>query len=189
MSDEPFLSRWSRRKLEAKVATPDPVEEAPAQPTPEAGPVGPTADFAPAEAGALPPIESLTTESDFTPFMKAEVDPGLKRQAFKKLIEDPRFNVMDGLDVYIDDYSKADPLPEGWLEKMNVMKHLGIFKPAEDENPDGTKKALPSEPPPLQKPMAEQALADGEAAAPADTSANENLPSEVGKSAGGGTGL
>jgi hypothetical protein len=75
----------------------------------------------------LPPIESLTPESDFTPFMGAEVDPALRRNALKKLFADPQFNVMDGLDVYIDDYSKPDPLPEGWLEKMNQVARLGIF--------------------------------------------------------------
>ena len=29
----------------------------------------------------------------------------------KKLFSDPHFNVMDGLDTYIDDYGKPDPLP------------------------------------------------------------------------------
>jgi hypothetical protein len=38
------------------------------------------------------------------------VDPAIKRQALKKLFSDPRFNVMDGLDVYIDDYSTPSPL-------------------------------------------------------------------------------
>ena len=29
----------------------------------------------------------------------------------KKLFSDPHFNVMDGLDTYIDDYGKPDPIP------------------------------------------------------------------------------
>jgi hypothetical protein len=49
----------------------------------------------------------------------------VKRQALKTLFQDPRFNVMDGLDVYIGDYSVEDPLPDGWLEKMSQMAHLG----------------------------------------------------------------
>src|SRR5207237_4867260 len=94
----------------------------------------------PAEAGiqpaaqarvVLPPVDSLTIDSDFSPFMQPGVDPGLKREALKKLVRDPRFNVMDGLDVYIDDYSKPDPLPEGWLEKLNQVKYLGVFQPQE----------------------------------------------------------
>ena len=142
MSDENFLSRWSRRKSASAAGTAGPsvvpAELPPVVVKPRAGtqfaPVPAVADSPAAPAEPLPPIESLTPESDFTPFMKAEVDPGLKRQAFKKLIEDPQFNVMDGLDVYIDDYSKPDPLPEGWLEKMNQVKHLGIFKPPEEED-------------------------------------------------------
>ena len=121
MSDD-FLSRWSRRKIEARkgekreentVVTP---VQTGAQPTPADAPI---------TKPELPPVESLTPESDFTPFMRAEVDPDVKREALKTLFRDPRHNVMDGLDVYIDDYSKPDPLPEGWLEKLNAVAHLG----------------------------------------------------------------
>jgi hypothetical protein len=183
VSGENFLSRWSRKKSESA-----------------AGTEGPTADVAPSQEGAqspaptappelppepLPPVESLTHESDFAPFMKAEVDPGLKRQAFKKLIEDPRYNVMDGLDVYIDDYSKPDPLPEGWLEKMNQVKHLGIFKPAEDEAEAASAPPVVA----LQNPMPEQPLAELEGAPPADTLAGEIPPPGVGKPVPPGEGI
>jgi hypothetical protein len=33
--------------------------------------------------------------------MQPGVDPALKRQALRTLVRDPRFNVMDGLDIYI----------------------------------------------------------------------------------------
>ena len=179
MSDEPFLSRWSRRKTEAKVE-PAPVEKViePASNPPA------TVDSQAPPPEPLPPVESLTPESDFTPFMKAEVDPGVKRQAFKKLIEDPRYNVMDGLDVYIDDYSKPDPLPEGWLEKMNQVKHLGIFTPpAEEARPELAAQAQP-----LQKSMEEQPLAVPAEAPPADTLAAEIPPPGVGKTEVSGEG-
>ena len=42
----------------------------------------------------------------------------VKRAALRKLFTDPHFNVMDGLDIYIDDYSKPDPMPEGMLDKL-----------------------------------------------------------------------
>ena len=35
--------------------------------------------------------------------------------ALKKLFSDPHFNVMDGLDTYIDDYGKPDPIPPSML--------------------------------------------------------------------------
>ena len=150
MTDD-FLSRWSRRKIAARKG---PVP-ATAQPTPEAARNAPAAGAVPEPSGTqsgapavpdLPPIDSLTLDSDFTPFMQPNVDPALRRAALKKLVRDPRFNVMDGLDVYIDDYSKADPLPEGWLEKMNQVKHLGHYlEPEEGEEA------------PLQKTIEQQA--------------------------------
>jgi hypothetical protein len=185
MSDERFLSRWSRRKSAAKTAS-------------EAGTEGPTTDAVLAQAGTqssltrdavpadadtesqpLPPIDSLTPESDFTAFMKPEVDPALKRDAFKKLITDPRYNVMDGLDVYIDDYSKPDPLPEGWLEKMNQVKHLGIFR----EDPEEKVEAAVDEArAPEAEAMQTGPVAFPPEAFPADTSSDAVLPPVVVKS-------
>lgn len=176
MSDENFLSRWSRRKTEAKTS-PAPAEE----PRP-AAPVEPPA-VTPAQAATqvpapLPPVESLTFESDFAAFMKPDVEAGLRRQALKTLLHDPRFNVMDGLDVYIDDYSKPDPLPDGWLEKMNQVKHLGIFKDPDEVVPD-TPAASAEE---AEKPIAEQAVEPAPAVEGSDTSGAQISPPQVGKS-------
>ena len=122
--DDNFLSRWSRRKTEARKG---PVEPAPvlvvAPEPPSAAPAG--AAPAPAEPAPLPPVESLTPESDFTPFMKAEVDGETRSKALKALFADPHFNTMDMMDVYVDDYSKPDPLPAGGLEKLEQISHLG----------------------------------------------------------------
>ena len=133
--DEHFLARWSRRKREAKHAaaeTPAPAlsldgSARPAVPPPSLPVEAAPGDSRPPQPQPLPPVESLTPESDFTPFMQAEVDPGVRRQALKTLFQDPQFNVMDGLDVYIDDYSKPDPLPEGWLAKMTQVARLGAY--------------------------------------------------------------
>lgn len=134
MSGEDFISRWSKRKIEARKgeardAGHETREIADGAPVPEA-----SGTQAPAP---LPPVESLTPESDFSPFMRPGVDADTRRLAVKKLFEDPRYNVMDGLDVYIDDYSKPDPMPEGWLEKMNQVARLGIFQPAAAEEAPG----------------------------------------------------
>jgi hypothetical protein len=40
------------------------------------------------------------------------------------LFQDPHFNVMDGLDTYIDDYTKADPIPEAMLRGLNQARGL-----------------------------------------------------------------
>ncbi len=104
------LSRWSKRKLATAV---DATTSVPAV-SPATAP-GVPAPSAPAE---LPPVESLTFDSDFTAFLRPGVDDKVKRAALKQLFRDPRFNVMDGLDTYIDDYTKADPIPPDMLADL-----------------------------------------------------------------------
>ena len=125
---ERFLTRWSRLKRTGAL----PAEAAPTSPPSAAASPGsvpaagaPDAAAAHAEAAAsLPPIESLSIESDFAPFFQPKVPEALRRAAVKKLFADPRFNVMDGLDVYIDDYSKADPIPPEMLKMLNHARDL-----------------------------------------------------------------
>jgi hypothetical protein len=170
VSDDNFLSRWSKRKLASKAGPDPPTAEVIPQPASKAGPDRPTADAVPAEAGTapLPPVESLTPESDFSPFMKGDVDPGLRRAALKTLFKDPRFNVMDMMDTYVDDYSKPDPLPAGWLEKMASAARLGDYRPpVPDEEPADV-------PPEAEKIEEEQAVAEP----PFDTSGPSPDPPE-----------
>jgi hypothetical protein len=156
------LRRWSRRKLEAsREAAPRATEPTSVQPK-EPGESVPVAvvpaSRAPASPPALPPVESLTIDSDFAPFFQPQVDESLKRQALKKLFADPRFNVMDGLDVYIDDYTKSDPIPPDVLERL-VKGHFGFNPPA------------PPPAAPTQEPAAERvAIADSATALPVDES-------------------
>lgn len=105
---EQFLSRWSRRKQQVRQE-----EAAPPAKTQPA-----------AEAPPLPPVESLTPDSDFSGFLHPEVDDKLRRAALKKLFSDPHFNVMDGLDVYIDDYSKDDPIPEAMMKELRHAQDI-----------------------------------------------------------------
>jgi hypothetical protein len=135
--DQNFLRRWSRLKREVSVK-------------PEPGGKG-QASVAPP---ALPSLESLNFESDFGAFLRAKVDEGVKRAALKKLFRDPRFNVMDGLDVYIDDYSKEDPIPPGMLAQLQHARTT-LFGPqteeeAKPEEDTGTqpRPASSNEPPP-----------------------------------------
>lgn len=139
MADDFFLSRWSRRKALARrgepVAEPRPADGPPVAAMPgAAATAGAAAQPAvPAAPEPLPPVESLTPDSDFSAFMRAEVDPNLRRQALRTLFQDPRFNVMDGLDVYIDDYSRPDPIPAEWMGKLNQMVRLGDHREPDPE--------------------------------------------------------
>jgi hypothetical protein len=57
--------------------------------------------------------------------MRPGVDAATRTAAVKKLFRDPQFNVMDGLDVYIDDYSKPDPIPPALLARLQeIMRKL-----------------------------------------------------------------
>ena len=153
--DEGFLRRWSRLKSTPTAGTePQAANVAPLETTAAESPQPAQADAAPPP---LPPVESLTSESDFAPFMRGGTDPQLRAEALKKLFDDPRFNVMDRLDVYIDDYSKPDPMPEGWLEKMNQVARLGVFQPQETATDDqgGSSRALNGDSVPPRLPAAE----------------------------------
>ena len=153
LDSDGFLSRWSQRKravregkelvepeLPAAAAQPSNFEKkAPvsgvlsAQIAPDSVAIGepkPEAELPPAPTMA--DVHELTPQSDFKPFMRADVSPDVKNAAMKQLFKDPHFNTMDMMDVYVDDYSKPDPLPPGMLRKMAVTQFLGFWK-EEDE--------------------------------------------------------
>ena len=144
------LSRWSRRKLEAARADPPapdvasaPPAAVPASSSPAVAPV-PTPVTAPAES-ERPQVETLTFDSDFRAFLKPDVDPATQRAALKKLFSDPRFNVMDGLDIYIDDYTKSDPIPPEMLAKLvHGRRLLGLPPEPAPGDPGGAAPDGPS---------------------------------------------
>lgn len=110
---EKFLSRWSRLKLD---------QPSPPAPTPPAAGTG-TAPASPV-APPLPALDSLEFSSDFTAFMQEEVADGLRRSALQKLFRAEHFNVMDGLDVYVDDYNSFEPIGAEMLNKLNQARGL-----------------------------------------------------------------
>jgi hypothetical protein len=151
------LSRWSRRKIEAKSDSATPIAAPASTPAPAtAAPANAAPSPSAPVATELPSVDSLTFDSDFTAFLRPEVDDTLKRAALKQLFRDPRFNVMDGLDVYIDDYTKADPIPPNVLKDM-LRRFAAVATPA-------TPSAEPS-----------GSMAESAEAVPA-TSASQSLP-------------
>jgi Protein of unknown function (DUF3306) len=148
--DSGFLARWSRRKALARqghkpdgadstdpavpIAPPAMVKALAARAEPVA-PTGATEQPLPQPAEVVEPpltladVSRLTRESDFTRFVAPGVNSDVKNAALKKLFDDPHFNVMDGLDTYIDDYNKADPLPAGVALQMMQSRFLGLLEP------------------------------------------------------------
>ena len=115
---EDFVSRWSRLKQEARQSPPQPPAEQtdPKAPAPE-----------------LPPIDKLTIDSDYRDFFHPKVGEDVRRAALKKLFSDPRFNVMDGLDVYIDDYSKTEPIPPEMLAGLKQAQNILAWAKEDEE--------------------------------------------------------
>ncbi|MFM2066740.1 MAG: hypothetical protein RLZZ584_1649 [Pseudomonadota bacterium] len=154
-----FLSRWSRRKAEARQAEAAPPVTATATATspivPAVAPPAATAAMpvptqlvdgaprpaasdaatapvagstgAPAELPSLADVEQLGRESDYTRFVAPDVSPEVKNAALKKLFSDPHFNVMDGLDTYIEDYGIPNPIEPAMLRQMAQTHFLGLF--------------------------------------------------------------
>ena len=116
----------------------------------------------PAPKPELPPVDSLQgLASEYQDFLRPEVDEKLRQSALKKLFHDPHFNAMDGLDTYIDDYSKPDPIPEAMLRTLEHAK--GLLFDEEKKKPE----AQPDE------------LADKSVAAAAKPEAQDEAGSEA----------
>lgn len=125
--DEAFVSRWARLKRAA-------ARQAPAAPAAPASP-----------PPALPPPECLGFDSDFAAFMHAKVDEGVRRAALRRLFSDPRFNLMDGLDIYIGDYSKEDPIPAAMLAGLEHARSTLLAATGEEQEP-APEEPLPDDP-------------------------------------------
>jgi hypothetical protein len=149
--DTPFLARWSQRKAQHAQGLPVAADlhatESPASER-DAASAQSSATVASAPQAATPgkppaptldDATALTPQSDFRRFVAGDVDPTVKNAALKKLFADPHFNVMDGLDTYIDDYHNAANLPAAALRQMVQARALGMLDDelAEQPLPEG----------------------------------------------------
>ena len=217
MSDEQsdgFLGRWSRRKVQARTGQPlaepsvPPVAAVPA-PAPAVDDLEvsesnrppelvDTAQAAinneakePAPAPTLDDVKALTIDSDFQPFVARSVAPEVRNAAFKKLFADPHFNVMDGLDIYIDDYTQPDPLPAAMLKQMASAQFMGLVE-EEPEKPSAAGQAAapagwndPKDPAPVEPPVPSAAQSGQDVAQSGVCTA---IPSTHGQASAGSTG-
>lgn len=199
-----FLGRWSRRKQEVREGKP--VQD-PAPPVPQASvPAGvnapaplaaqPAAAPVPPEPAAAPlptlqDVQSLSIDSDFKPFASRAVAPEVRNAAMKKLFTDPHFNVMDGLDIYIDDYTQPDPLPAAMLKQMASAQFMGLVE-EEPEKPSAAGQAAapagwndPKDPAPVEPPVPSAAQPGQDVAQSGVCTA---IPSTHGQASAGSTG-
>lgn len=199
-----FLGRWSRRKQEVREGKPvqDPAPPLPQAPVPAGVNAPAPLPVQPASAPALPEVsapplptlqdaQSLSIDSDFKPFASRAVAPEVRNAAMKKLFTDPHFNVMDGLDIYIDDYTQPDPLPAAMLKQMASAQFMGLVE-EEPEKPSAAGQAAapagwndPKDPAPVEPPVPSAAQPGQDVAQSGVCTA---IPSTHGQASAGSTG-
>lgn len=187
---EGFLSRWSRRKREVAEAPEPPPAAIPAaeaapsgSPAEEAGPDAPATP--PAERAAcpipeipevdpasLPPVESLTVESDFSVFLKPGVPTLLRNAALRRMWSlDPAIRDYIGPVDYQWDFNTPGGLPFGFANELTgdisklLAQAIGKIEELAEDAPDktapeateaATADSVPIEPP-ADQPEEEQA--------------------------------
>ncbi|GGC37590.1 hypothetical protein GCM10011504_14960 [Siccirubricoccus deserti] len=147
---EGFLARWSRRKRAA--AEPSAPEPLPVPASVEAVPEPPAVpEFDPA---SLPAVESLTLESDFTAFLRAEVPAALRQAALRRMWSlDPDIRDYVGPADYAWDFNAPDGMPGFALELGGDVKRLLAQAIGLGEQPEAADaEAVPDAPPPVAEP-------------------------------------
>jgi hypothetical protein len=208
--EEGFLSRWSRRKREAaEVPARAAGEDAEAPLAPGAGAeaaagAAPPPDAAAGEEAALPssgtdpaaepfdpaslpPVESLTADSDFAAFLRDEVPAALRRAALRRAWTlDPAIRDFIGPADYAWDYNAPAGVPGFSLDLPHDLERLvaqaigSAPPPVEGEPERGEEAPLPAEaaapspeePASIQNPPRDTPLAQ----APVDGPAPDALP-------------
>ena len=102
------------------------------------GTAGSAPDARDRELPTMADVAALTPDSDFSRFVGRQVGAGVRNAAMRKLFSDPSFNVMDGLDVYIDDYSKPEPLPATLARRLASARFMNLFGDSNDEMASAT---------------------------------------------------
>src|SRR6188474_3238650 len=144
-----FLSRWSRRKQEAgerNEKKEDAAGEPPAESAAESEPgriasapgAPPVAKF---DAESLPPIESISSETDITAFMRTGVPEALKRAALRRAwASDPAIRDFVGLNENFWDAAGPDGIAgfgdiDPNLDVRRMVSELFGETPRQDTQP------------------------------------------------------
>lgn len=119
--DDSFVSRWARRKGEARAgrdsdAEASASEEEAAEQAAIEGPELGDAD--------MPSLESIDEHTDMSGFLSPKVSEGLKKVALRKFFHSPVFNIVDGLDDYDDDFTAFEALGDILTSDMRGQTEL-----------------------------------------------------------------
>ncbi len=145
MSDpENFLTRWSRRKIEAEEAPPaDEKIERPARtdtvPAKDAAPQSDDAAEPAFDLGKLPSLDSITADTDIRAFWLPGVPESLRHAALRRAWSaDPAIRDFVGLEEYAWDFNAAGAMEGfGSLDPAEVPKLMKkLFGPPEQKEPE-----------------------------------------------------
>ncbi len=139
MAASDFFSRWAKPAVAPQAGSPE-QSPTPAEPGRPADSIATNVSPAtPPQPPTLEQARQLTPQDDFRAFVQPDVAPEVRNTAMRQLFSDPHFNVMDGLDIYIDDYNTPDPLPEGYLARMVSAQAMRLLKSDSDTLPPESK--------------------------------------------------
>lgn len=202
--DEPFLKRWSRRKVEARTGAPEP-EVAVDQPPPAFAPGTEPSQGASADVAERKPqlteadfadvdFEQLDMQSDYTRFLDQGVPEAIKQRALRQLwSSDPIFSSIETFNEYGGDFTdKAVAVAPGALqtawrvgkgfltdEEAAVWEKLGVpekVATAEDATKTQVASAEPADLP--AEPVIVATLAANEASVDSDPANDSTAPDE-----------
>lgn len=167
--EQGFLARWSQRKLQTERLAPPQTEVL-------APPLAAEAEDSEISVAALtdadmPPVESLGEASDYRGFLSPKVSEALRKAALRKLFSQSRFNAVDGLDDYAEDFTRFEPL--GDLVTHEMRRVLERARKALEEGGDQD-----SNTPPGKAGMEAEANTNSVKQAPEPVSGQPDLPAD-----------
>ena len=125
--EAPFLERWARRKREASgVGEARPATSAPRDARPSER-VLTDAD--------MPPVETLQDGDSVAPFFSPGVSEALRKAALRRVFHGARFNVLDGLEDYDEDFRSFAPLGETLTAELRHRMEVAARGPMSDPGP------------------------------------------------------
>lgn len=162
--DEAFLSRWSRRKREARAQEVEAIRKDEETAAPPEAPEKVLTD------ADMPPIESLNESSDFSVFMSSGVSETLRRRALRKLFTLPGVGERCPLDGEYYDCHGFEPLgnvvtfdmKEQFAREAQKLKDAAAAALSDDKETPGdvaTASATDSDSEPAAEPAASSAAA------------------------------
>jgi hypothetical protein len=150
--EEGLLTRWSRRKHEAKATAVnnevpqqeltdtavltepgEVVEHDEPQKIDEIDEIEAVEEYQPDDSD-MPALETLDEDSDYSGFMSPSVSDELRKLALRQMFRGSMFNVRDGLDDYDDDFTKFTKL--GDVVTAEMRRQIARLKAAADESSD-----------------------------------------------------